>query len=148
MIQRIMNLQRIAILAVQKSRTTNKDIKNLENEHPGLKFLNNRNHANKQGVLFAINKRMIEIKEEELEKNHKVLIPNWASQLKLKWGEGQGLNLVNIYAPNNAKEKEEFYQKISRELGKEPQESLCILGDTNCILDDIDKSPAHADDKR
>ena len=75
-IQRIMNLQRIAILAVQELRTTNDDIKNLENKHPGLKFLNNRNYANKQGVLFAINERVIEIKKGELEKNYKVLIPN------------------------------------------------------------------------
>jgi len=30
------NLHRITVLAVQESRTTNEDIRNLENEHPGL----------------------------------------------------------------------------------------------------------------
>ena len=34
------------------------------------------------------------------------------------------------------------------ELKKEPQESLCIMGDTNCMLDNIDRSPAHTDDKK
>jgi len=119
-----MNLQRIAILAVQESRTTNKDIKNLDNKHPGLKFLNNRSHSNKQGVLFAINKRLLEIEKGELENNHKILIPNRESQLKIKWGGDQNLNLVNIYMPNNIKEKETFYKKLAKELKNELQENM------------------------
>ena len=86
-IQRIMNLHRITVLAVQELRTTNEDIRHLENEHPGLKFLNNGWHSNKQGVLFAINERMLKTEKKiELEKNHKILIPDRASQLKIKWG--------------------------------------------------------------
>jgi exonuclease III len=109
MIQRIMNLHKISILAVQESRTTNEDIRKMENEHQGLKFLNNGGHSNKQGILFAINKRLVKTEKRKLEKNHKILIPDRASQLKIKWGEDQSLNLVNVYAPNRTKEKEAFY---------------------------------------
>ena len=143
-----MNLQRIAILAVQESRMTNEDIRNLENKHPGLKFLNNGNHSNKQGILFTINERLLEIEKGELERNHKILIPNTVSQLKIKWGEDQNLNLVNIYAPNYIKEKETFYKKLAKEQKKEPQENLCIMGDTNCVLDNITRSSAHANNKQ
>ena len=73
-------------------------IRELEKECPGLKFVNNGSHANKQGTLFMINERILELKREQLEEAHKVLIPNRASQLKIEWGEGQSLNLINIYS--------------------------------------------------
>ena len=116
-IKRIMHLKRIAVLAVQESRVTKEEATKIENENPGIKILNNGEYTNKLGTLFAINKRIIDDEKEGM-LTHQIIIPNRVAQLNLKWGENQVLNMINIYAPNEPKEKEEFYKDLTKRLKK------------------------------
>ena len=147
-IHRIMNLQKIAVLAVQESRTNEKDAKQIEEDNPGLNIINNGSHSNKRGVLFAINKRILKQEEKELEKTHKVLIKDRASMIEIEWGQDQKTKIVNIYAPNDLKEKVEFYRELNRKIKRKEMGEFCLMGDTNCVLMEIDRSPPHEDDEQ
>ena len=57
------------------------------------------------------------------------------------------LNMINIYAPNDPKEKEEFYIDLAKKLKQKKKETYCLLGDFNCITEDIDRSPVHRDNE-
>jgi len=46
------------------------------------------------------------------------MIPSRASVLKVTWGEGQDLALINLYAPKNDKEKEDFFKKVTTMVNK------------------------------
>ena len=145
-IKRIMPLKRIAILAVQESQVTEEEAKKIEKENPGIKILNNGEYTNKLGTLFTINQRIID-NEKEGTITHQIIIPNRVVQLKLKWGKNQILNMINIYAPNDPKEREDFFKDSTKKLKQKGKEAFCLLGDFNCITEDIDQSPVHRDNE-
>src|SRR5882724_6388245 len=128
-IARIMRSRRIVILAVQEARTTEENVDQIESTIPKIKILANRQYSNKMGVVFAINKDLID--EAQLE--HRILIPSRASQLRVKWGDNQNLEIANIYAPNNEAEMVEFFKKLISKLGKHRSKTLCIAGVFNCV---------------
>ena len=109
----------------------------MEGIDPKIKITANGQYSNKMGVVFAINKDLID--EAQLE--HRILIPNRASLLRVKWGDNQSLEIANIYAPNNEAEKVEFFKKLTSKLEKHRCKTLCVLGDFNCIESDVDRIP-------
>jgi len=48
--------------------------------------------------------------------------------LKIVWGDGQTLALLNLYAPNSDKEKENFFKKVTTMVKKNEHKDLCING--------------------
>jgi len=73
------------------------------------------------------------------------MIPNRASKLKVKWGEDQELKLINIYAPNDEESKIKFFEKLESMTRNNKQKDLCVMGDFNCVENDIDRSPPPKD---
>src|SRR5882672_8944876 len=142
-IARIMRMKRIVVMAVQEARMTQEDVVQIEGATPKIKIVANGQYSNKMGVAFAINKDLINTEKIE----HKIIIPSRASMLKVTWGEGQALALLNLYTPNNDKEKESFFKKVATMVKKNEQKSLCIMGDFNCVANDIDRSPPHRDNE-
>ena len=55
--------------------------------------------------------------------------------------------MINIYAPNDPKEKEDFFKELTKKLKQKGKETYCLLGDFNCVTEDIDQSPVHRDNK-
>ena len=133
-------------IAVQESQVTEEEAKKIEKENPRIKILSNGEYTNKLGTLFAINQRIID-NEKEGTITHQIIIPNRVAQLKLKWGENQMLKMINIYAPNDPKEKEDFFKDLTKKLKQKGKEAFCLLGDFNCVTEDIDRSPVHRDNK-
>ena len=146
-IKRIMRAQRIAILAVQEARVTDKEAEKIEKDNPGILILNNGEHTNKMGILFAINTEIIKATEEGIIMSHKKIVKNRASRLKIKWGMEQQLDIVNIYAPNDNKEKVEFLKEIKEKIKVGKGEEICVMGDFNCVEDPIDRCPTRRDEK-
>src|SRR5882672_7459853 len=142
-IARIMRMKRIAVMAVQEARMTKEDVAQIEGATPKMKIIANGQYSNKMGVAFAINKDLINTDKIE----HKIMIPSRASVLKVTWGEGQALALINLYAPNNDKEKEDFFKKVTTMVKKNENKNLCIMGDFNCVENNIDRSPPHKDNE-
>ena len=95
------------------------------------------------GVVFTINKDLV----DENNLHHEILIPNRASQLKVKWGESQEVKLINIYTPNNEESKIKFFEKLASMTRNNKQKDLFVMGDFNCIENDIDRSPPHKDNE-
>src|SRR5882724_6356105 len=131
-IARIMRIKRIAILAIQESRTTEEDTAQIEAVVPKIKIITNGQYSSKMGVAFAINKDLVD--ENNLQ--HEIMIPNRASKLRVRWGDNQELTLINTYAPND-EEKKYFFKKLTSNKHKD----LCVMGDFNCVESDIDRSP-------
>src|SRR5882672_8948777 len=142
-IARIMRMKRIAVMAVQEARMTQEDVAQIEGATPKIKIIANGQYSNRLGVAFAINTDLINTEKTE----HKTVIPSRASMLKLTWGDSQTLALLNLYAPNNNKEKESFFKKVTAMVKKNEYKNLCIMGDFNCVENDIDRSPPHRDNK-
>src|SRR5882672_2587510 len=142
-IARIMRMKRIGVMAVQEARMTKEDVAQIEGATPKIKIIANGQYSNKMGVAFAVNKDLISTKKIE----HKIMIPSRASALKVTWGEDQELTLINLYAPNNNKEKGDFFKKVATMIKKNKNKNLCIMGDFNCVKNDIDRSPPHKDNE-
>jgi exonuclease III len=140
-----MRLKEIAILAVQEARMKTDEAEKASEENPGILFLINGEHSNKLGTLFAINLAKINATEREVIIDHNIIIPNRAQEIKIKWGDEQQLNLLNVYAPNEIEEKTDFLETIGKHLNKNKKEAICMLGDFNCVERAIDRSPAHKD---
>ena len=147
-IKRIMRAQRIAVLVVQEAQVTDEEAKKIEKENPGILILNNGEYTNKMGTLFAINTEIIKATDEGIIMSHETIIKNRASRLKIKWGMEQQLDIVNVYAPNDNKEKVEFLKEIKEKIKVAKGEEICIMEDFNCVEDSTDRCPARRDIKK
>jgi len=76
------------------------------------------------------------------------MIPNIASKIKIKWGDNQELTLINIYPLNNKENKIKFFEKLASMTRNNKNKDLCVMGDFNCVENDIDRSPPHKDNKK
>jgi len=139
-----MRTRRIAILAIQEARTTNKETAQIEATVPKFKIITNGQYSSKMGVAFAINKDLVD--ENNLQ--HEVMIPNRASKLRIKWGDNQEITLINTYAPNDEENKIKLFEKLAKMTRNNKYEDLCIMGDFNCVESDIDRSPPHKDSEK
>jgi len=82
-----MRIKRITILAIHEARTTEEDTIQIEGMICKIKIFTNGQYSSKMGIVFAINKDLV----DEDNFHHKIMIPNRASKLKVKWGEDQEL---------------------------------------------------------
>jgi len=83
-------------MAIQEARTTKEGTAQIMGVIPKVKIFTNGQYSSKMGVVFTINKDLV----DENNLHHKIMIPNRASKLKVKWGKDQELILITIYAPN------------------------------------------------
>jgi len=118
-----MRLKRITILAIQEARTIEEDIAQIEAVVPKIKIITNGQYSSKMGVVFAMNKDLV----DENNLHHEIMIPNRASKLRVKWGDNQELTLMNIYAPNDAERKIKFFEKLASMTRNNKQKYLCVM---------------------
>ena len=62
---------------------------------------------NKKGVAFIINKDLA----NNMTWKHTVLIEGQASRLSIRVEEDRGLDIINVYAPNEDRKKIDFFLK-------------------------------------
>jgi len=139
-----MRIKRITILAIHEARTTEEDTIQIEGMICKIKIFTNGQYSSKMGIVFAINKDLV----DEDNFHHKIMIPNRASKLKVKWGKDQELTLIKIYAPNDEESKIRFFKKLASMTRNNKQKDLCVMGDFNCVENDIDRSPPHKDNEK
>ena len=105
-----MMLKRIAILEIQEARTTEDDVTGLEGVVPKIKIITNGQYSSKMGVVFAINKDLVD--DNNLQ--HEVMMTNRVSQSKVKWGDNQELRIIIIYTSNDEESKIKFFKKTGK----------------------------------
>lgn len=74
------------------------------------------------------------------------IIPGRAMVITLKWHKEEKLTILNVYAPNNTRENQDFWHEINEKISNmDGNKPTIMLGDMNMIKDAIDRIPSHAD---
>jgi exonuclease III len=95
------------------------------------------------GVAFVINRTLVAPQELETVE----LIPGRALAIKFKWHKDKEIVIINVYAPNNRNEHQDFWEQLdSKRRAKGLRRPDFLLGDFNMTEDPIDRAPAHLDD--
>jgi len=136
---------KIAILAIQECRLDENEQKKIEAMCPKIEIIRNSNSTAKEGIAFIINKDLM--KDRKIE--HKILIQNRMSRITIKWNEEITIDIINIYAPNNEKEKIAFFKKANHIIKTlKNKENIITMGDFNSVEDKIDRLPMTKDDNK
>jgi exonuclease III len=95
------------------------------------------------GVAFVINRTLVAPKDLVTVE----LIAGRALAIKFKWHEDKEIVIINVYAPNNRNDHQEFWEQLdSKRRTKGLRHPNFLLGDFNVTEDPIDRAPAHLDD--
>ena len=138
-IHRLVRDKKLGILAIQESHLTDEDIEIIHDLYGRrLYILNSKDPTNAsaaRGVAFVLNKELVDVKNATLTE----IIPGRAITLKTKWHADTNITILNVYAPNNTRENEEFWNllKERRGNGQMPQPDI-LLGDFNVVEEALD----------
>ena len=76
-----------------------------------------------------------------------MLIPGRALLAKIPWHDDSQIKILNVYAPNDAKENENFWTELNNmTLARPDLRPDLMLGDFNLVEDGLDRLPCHLDD--
>jgi exonuclease III len=74
------------------------------------------------------------------------IIPGRALLISMPWHSDMMLTMLNVYAPNNASENENFWADIAHAFDTQPIPLPDVMmGDFNMVKDAIDRLPSHSD---
>jgi len=141
-----LRLKKITILAIQETKLKEKEEENLMKENPRITIISNSNNS-KAGVAFIINKD--DIKENpENQWNHTIVVKGRVLTIQIR-KNNQDYTIMNVYMPNEQKEKIETINKIREHTRKiKNQNNLIITRDFNFVTDALDRSPPHKDNNK
>ncbi|RDX41984.1 DNase I-like protein, partial [Lentinus brumalis] len=138
--------ERIAILAVQEAHLTPDRVEAL-NELFGATmrvwaYADDENPTGARGVAFAVNRRLVAVDDATI----RGVWPGRAAILTVPWSGGKVLKVMNIYAPNDAKDNALFWEKLAEDRAqrKFPRPDM-MLGDFNLVESSIDRLPPRTD---
>ena len=143
-----LNKYKIAVLAIQETHLNQEVVDQLRTsfgKKMHLEFSQDPIAPRKTaGVAFVINKALIAPREILAHE----LTPGRALALRINWLESESTTLLNIYAPNNKEEHQDFWKDIEvKRLELRLPKPDFMLGDLNVTEDPIDRAPARADDR-
>jgi len=133
---------RIAIMAVQETKMQPEEEIELMKRHPRLYYENNSIGNGMAGIGFVLNKDLVANKKWK----HDILIPGRLSRLRFQWTEDQGLDIINIYVPNDFTEKVSFLEEVYNKLKSiDNWSDPIMMGDFNFVESPQDRFPEHKD---
>ncbi|KZV84553.1 hypothetical protein EXIGLDRAFT_700310 [Exidia glandulosa HHB12029] len=142
-----MSHNKIGVCAIQETHMTEADAREAESAWQELRVFSSPSPDNPNGaggVGVVLNKKIVCTKDAK----SWVIIPGRAMVVSFNWHMGQKLAILAVYAPNTAKEQEEFWPKIMKTLKEKshiPRPKF-LLGDCNNVEAEIDRFPAHLND--
>lgn len=137
-----MRINRIAIVAVQETKLNESDCETIRKENPKISIYENNSESRSSGVAFVLNKDLTSKWSIE----HQTVVQGRASAIRIKT-EKLDITLVNIYSPNELRDKIQFYKELPKALQeKEITNPVILLGDFNFVEDSIDRLPEHRDE--
>ncbi|KAG1829529.1 Endonuclease/exonuclease/phosphatase [Suillus subalutaceus] len=147
-VNQTMRDQKIGILCLQETHLTTDHLNQVENIFlRRLKILSTSDPmrpGSSAGIAFVLNKEITNTADTLI----KILIPGRAAVLSTKWHNNETINILNIYAPNNANEHHDFWKKIETEwLGANLGPLDFMMGDFNLTENPIDRAPAQLDNE-
>ncbi|KAG1837268.1 Endonuclease/exonuclease/phosphatase [Suillus subalutaceus] len=147
-INQTMRDQKIGILCVQETHLTNEHEKQIDSLFSRrLRVLNTsdpQRPGSSAGIAFVLNKELTNASSATME----ILIPGRAAIMSLNWHNNKTIKILNIYAPNNANEHPNFWNKVKTEWLKSNVSDIdFMLGDFNLTENPIDRAPARLDNE-
>ena len=141
--------QKIGILALQETHLSDilaDQVSALH--HRRIVLLNSpstNNPTGSAGVAFVINKELIDAREVSLH----TLIPGRATYLSFKWRRDITIRIINIYAPNNLRQHQQFWSDLENQWSALhlPKPDF-MMGDFNLTEDAMDRAPARAENEQ
>jgi ribonuclease HI/endonuclease/exonuclease/phosphatase family metal-dependent hydrolase len=134
-------IRNIGIIAIQETHTKEEETLELETCFPDLDFAISGDNSNKEGIMIITQKKEATIDKESI-KEHQV---GRMLEIRLQTKHKQNIRIIAIHAPNNQKDKEEFY---NIELHKNREENRTIvMGDFNLCEETIDRQPISSTDE-
>ena len=138
-------LKKITILAVQETKLKEKE-ENLMKKNPKITIISNSNNS-KAGVAFIINNNNIK-ENPENQWNHTIVVKGRVLTIQIRKND-QDYTIINVYMPNEQKEKIETMNKIREHIRKiKDQNSLIITEDFNFVTNALDRSPPYKDNNK
>ncbi|KAI0656074.1 Endonuclease/exonuclease/phosphatase, partial [Cubamyces menziesii] len=141
-INQMMKEKKIAILALQETHLNNERVATLNDifaKH--IEVVHSEDPLNgtgARGVAFVINKRIIKTPEYST----MTVIPGRALLLDIAWSAERNLRVMNVYAPNAARENTDMWRQLEQ---TGPTRVDILLGDFNVTEDALDRLPARMD---
>ena len=144
-IYRVINTSRTAILAIQETHLTDElanSVKSSFNTKLALHYSPLPETRNAAGVAFVINKGMLNADKVSCEE----VIPGRALLATIAWHADTKIKILNVYAPNDPKNNENFWEKLNEIISTKPHlRPDVMLGDFNLVEDSLDRLPCHPD---
>ncbi|KAI0731181.1 Endonuclease/exonuclease/phosphatase, partial [Earliella scabrosa] len=145
-INQLIRDNKIAALALQETHLTQERIENLNTLFAAtMKIFGSadpQNATGARGVAFAINKRLL---DPDMVKS-KTLIQGRAMEIEFMWSSSRSMKLLNVYAPNEARENAAFWNEIKQQYtNRDNQTPTVMMGDFNMVEAPADRLPARRD---
>ncbi|KAI1789415.1 Endonuclease/exonuclease/phosphatase, partial [Ganoderma leucocontextum] len=145
-LNQIVRDRKIAILAIQETHMTCDRATELNNLFGATMTIycsaDPQNPTGARGVAIALNKRLTTDEGVEIME----VIPGRALLARIPWSSERKLTILNVYAPNDPVENEQFWEKLAHE--REARRMLrpdIMLGDMNMVTSELDRLPRHPD---
>jgi exonuclease III len=143
-VNQMMREQKIGILALQETHMTDELKESVEVTFKRLLILSSSDpeSPNSKGVAVVLNR---DITNSENVKCVNIM-PGRAMLVTIPWHASEVLNILAIYAPNEASENRDFWRELKR--GRDNNEfprANVMLGDFNVVEDSLDRLPSHGD---
>ena len=142
----VINTTKTAILAIQEAHLTDELAENVSRAFETKLALYHSplpETRNAAGVAIVINKKILNADNVTCEE----IIPGRAILATLTWHAGTQIKILNIYAPNDVRANENFWEKLNEKTASNPNlKPDIMLGDFNLVEDSLDRLPCHTDD--
>ena len=125
------------ILGLQETHESIEASLRVEESNPHFICFPNPGTANSAGTaIMILRDYCTEQPVEDIK--HNILIPGRAHSVTLNWKGREEITIVNVYAPNRARDAIDFFRELA---GKLPSKVDFILGDFNHIENAHDRLP-------
>ncbi|KAI0349352.1 DNase I-like protein [Trametes cingulata] len=145
-LNQVIKEHRLALLAIQEAHITEERLHALNTLFESqLRIIGSpdpRNQTGACGVAFAVSKRHLRERNVSVE----ILIPGRAILAVLPWSQERTIKILNVYAPNDARDNASFWDDLRRILISKPNLKPDVtLGDFNVVEGAMDRLPTRED---
>ncbi|KAJ7203989.1 Endonuclease/exonuclease/phosphatase, partial [Mycena haematopus] len=132
---------RLGILALQETHLDNTAAAEFDTVfNPWFRLMNSAhpmNPTSTAGVAFLLNKKFVDVNHVQMSE----LEPGRALMISVPWHGGRTLNILNIYAPNTAPDRDSLWSRLRTKWRDDPSLPLpeIVLGDWNFVEDPRDR---------
>ncbi|KAG8896435.1 hypothetical protein FRC01_011821, partial [Tulasnella sp. 417] len=135
---RWMRANKVGIVALQETYETRLAFEALEKAFEKVWAFPNGGGAHSAGTGFVIHKDNIPAGLKKEDFAHEIIIEGRVSTLTLKWEE-EMITIANVYAPNEKRTAETFFERTTSLLKKEKPDM--VMGDFNHVKHTLDRLP-------